>query len=64
MNITKKQQEAADTVVQAARILQNAARNAERLGLDVSISYYSDEVHANVKLKQEELVASTKKEGK
>jgi hypothetical protein len=64
VTITTEQQAAADKVVQAARILQNAARNAERLGLDVSISYYSDEVHTYVKLKQEKLVASTKKKGK
>jgi len=66
MEVTETQKKAAQKVVEASRILQLAAREAERANLDVNIMQYNNRedgsrIVATVKLKEEKLVATTEK---
>lgn len=58
-------QSAADKVVQAAQVLSNARNNANRLGLEVDIITYGDEISARIYESQETVYAeTTPKKGK
>lgn len=69
MEITERQKQAGRKVVEVARLMQLAMREAVREGLVVQLGHglYNDpdgEFRAVVKLKQEQLVASTERQGK
>jgi hypothetical protein len=61
MKVTDKQKEAAKKVINVARLLELALREAERAGLKVHITHYNHDstIKAEVYLREEVTLATT-----